>query len=455
MKLLQSRYLWIMTSFILFVGYWVGCTKNDQVIQPAATTSSSTLVSLKVSAAPTIDGIIDDMWDNAAKVNVLPQVPDPGNSLFAGYIGQTYNGTLRSMYDDQNIYFLLEIKDATQSTNVSPWYFNPAQNVSGKTGWQREPSSKTFDVDGVLTREGWGEDKIAMLWNIDNSTAKFASQTCYASCHVFTPYLDYSVTPAVAKSNSASGNHYTNGPNEKIDMWWGRLGYISKDPTLNFIDDNYQDFAGGPAVTNLTGGSANGRHVDGISVDTAKTYFWPYAPHYSSSPAQGEVTNTQNLKLDNTGEPVAVPLWVNPGFTSRDFILGTETTSGVAKKVVGVSSAGVLTLSDGTLITPGADFQRSASPTGATAKNSIPSIIASPLLGGRLDITCSAKYIGSGWVIEYKRALKTTDVLNQDIDFTKDKVGNQLHDQVFGIAVWDKSNYQHGIKPNLLLKFQQ
>ena len=412
------------------------------MLQQGTTTSNgTTLVSLKVTSAPTIDGVIDAMWDNATKLNVVPQVPDPGNGLFAGYIGETYTGTLRSMYDDQNIYFLLEVTDATQSTNVAPWYFDPAVNVSGKTGWQKEPSSKSFDVNGVLAREGFGEDKFAMLWNIDSSTAKFKAQTCYASCHVFTPYMDYSKNPAVYTAN-ASGNHYTNASNEKIDMWWGRLGYISKDASLNFLDDNYQDYAGGPAVSNLTGGNLNGRHVDGIYVDSAKTYAWPYAPHYTASPAQGEISNSQNLKINGTGASVAVPLWVNPGFTSRDFILIGETTSGVAKKVTAVDSTGALTLSDGTVITPGADYQRTGNAvTGATAKKSIPAYIAAPLIGGRADITCSAKYTGSGWVIEYQRKLKTADVLKQDIDFSN------LADQPFGIAYWNKSNYQHGIKP--------
>ena len=127
------------------------------------------------------------------------------------------------MYDASNIYILAEWKDADKSVFVSTWYFNPALNVAGKTGWAQEPGSKSFDANGVLIRDGFGEDKFAMLWNIDKSTPKFISQTCYASCHVFTPYTDYSVTSAVPKSNASSGNHYTNGANEKIDMWWGHL----------------------------------------------------------------------------------------------------------------------------------------------------------------------------------------------------------------------------------------
>jgi len=45
--------------------------------------------------------------------------------------------------------------------------------------------------------------------------------------------------------------------------------------------------------------------------------------------------------------------------------------------------------------------------------------------------------------------------LKQDIDFTKGKDGDQLVDQPFGVAIFNKSNYQHAIKPNLLLKFEK
>jgi hypothetical protein len=450
MSLFKTRYAWIITTFVLAIGYIVSCTKNDQVLNVAPTSPGTDLVAIKTSTPPTIDGVIDATWDNATKLSIVPTVPDPGNGLFTGYNGQQYPATLRSMYDANNIYFLLEVQDATQSTNVSPWYFDPALNVTGKTGWAKEPSSKAFDANGVITRDGWGEDKFAMLWNIDYSTPKFLTQTCYASCHVFTPYTDYSVTPAVAKSNSNSGNHYTNGASEKIDMWWGRLGFISKDASLNQLDDNYQDWAGGPGVTGLVGGSGNGRHVDGIVVSGAATTF-PFGPTYTTSPTQGEVNNSQSLKLDGTGAAVNVPIWVIPN-SNTNFILVSDTATAKAKKVTAVSSAGVLTLSDGSLIDPNTnkEFQRpDNSATGATAAKSIAGFIAVPLVGGRADITCSAVHTGTGWIIEYKRALKTSDNLKQDIDFSN------LQDQQFGLAIWNKSNNQHGIQPNLLLKFQK
>lgn len=442
--------LTVTLIFVMSIIVLTRCTKADQVLDVPAPLNGNELFSTKTTTAPTIDGTIDAGWANATKLQITPTVPDPGNGLFTGYIGQQYPATIRSMYDDQNIYFLLEWADATQNVNVSPWYFDPALNVTGKTGWAKEPSAKTFNGNGVLTREGWGEDKMAMLWNIDNSTPKFTSQSCYASCHVFTPYVDYSVTPNAIVSNSANGNHYTNGPDEKIDMWWGRLGFMSKDATLNQLDDNYQDYAGGQAVTNLVGGNANGRHVDGIAPDGTKSATWPFRPNYTVSPAQGEVSNSQNLKLDGTGASVAVPIWVIPG-SSTNFILVADTVSGTAKKVTGVSAAGVLTLSNGATIDPtvGTDYQRSSTAAGPTAPKAIASLIGVPLIGSRADITATAVYTGSGWVVEYKRALKTSDAAKQDVDFSS------LDDQYFGVAIWNKSNYQHGINPNLVLKFKK
>ncbi len=449
MKLLQSRYFWVITSFILLFGYWQSCTKDDQILDLPSSLTGKELISKLTTTAPTMDGVVDDIWKNAAKLDFAATVPDPGNNLFSGYINETYKGTLRSMYDNDYIYFLAEIVDAEKNVKSAPWYFNPTTSR-----WAQEPTARTYNSSGVLTREGWGEDKLAFLWNIDNSTAKFNSLTCYASCHVFTPYVDYSVSPAVPKSNASSGNHYTNGVNEKIDQWWlhPNRGFL-----FNNMDDNYQDWAGGPSVTNLVGGSGNGRHFDDLVVSGASST-WPFAPSYTSDATQGSFNNRQNLKLDDTGAVVTVPTWVVPNENNYDFIKGTDTLAGgKAVKITKVALNGVLTYNGGT-IDPnvGTDYQRIGDPvSGGIGSKSIPGAIVTPVLKGRADINCFSNYTGSGWVYEFKRLLKTSDKLKQDIDFTKDKVGDQLADQPFGVAVFNKSNYQHAIKPNLLLKFQK
>ena len=442
----------IVGLFLFFSIFLVYCTKTDQVVS-SSSSSTNVLNAYHTTTAPVIDGTIDAIWANATKLSFNPTVPDPGNGLFTGYNGEQYPATIRSMYDDSCIYFLAEWADAGKSVNVAPWYFNTANNVTGKTGWSAEPSSKSLDVNGNITRTGFGEDKFAMLFNIDNSCQKFITQTCYGSCHIFSPYIDYTNPAAPVEKANNSGNHYTNGQFEKIDMWWGKLGYITSDASNGFMDDNYQDYAGGQAVTNLTGGSANGRHVDGIYIDSATTYAWPKGPHYSASPNQGEVKNSQNLKLDGTGASVAVPMWIYKGVSNAGFVLTADTLNGKAVRVVGVTSAGVLNLADGTTIDPTAntDSQRPADAVYGIESKTLPSYFAQPLVGGRADIKCSAVYTGTGWAVEYKRRLKTSDGLKQDVDFTS----NNYQDQPFGFAIWNQSNNQHGINPNLVLHFSK
>ena len=441
MKSFKSKFFWVVATFVLALGYVVSCTKDNQVLDTPQINSSTDLVSIKTSTAPTLDGTVDGIWDNATKISFSSTVPDPGNGLFTGYSGQSYPVTLRSMYDDQYIYFLAEVSDNVKNIKAAPWYFDPVTSR-----WVKEPNAKTFNSSGVLTREGFGIDQLAMLWNIDNSTPKFISQTCYASCHLFTPYMDYSVTPPVMKAN-ASGNHYTNGASEKIDMWWA---HPSRGLMYGNMDDEYQDWAGGPGVTNLVGGSGNGRHFDDLVVSGASST-WPNAPTYTSDPTQGSVNNTQNLKLDGTGATVAVPMWVIPNVASDIIKFEDTLAGGAARKITAVSSAGVLTYSGGTIDpTVGTDYQRTGDPvTGPTAAKGFPSVIISPVKNGRADINLSAVYTGSGWIYEYKRLLKTTDALKQDIDFSS------LQDQPFGVAFFNGSNYQHGIKPNLMLKFKK
>jgi hypothetical protein len=433
----RKKYFWVITSIVLAVGYVVSCTKNDQVVAPAQPTGDGTeLLSYKTSVAPTIDGTVDPIWDKATKLNFTPQVPDPGNGLFAGYIGTTYPATLRSMYDGQYIYFLAEWNDASNYI-VQPWYFN------GTTlRWAQRANARQFDANGVLLKEGMGQDQLAMLWNIDNSTPKFVTQTCYASCHLFTPYRNFA---GVMVAN-ASGNHYTNGVNEKIDMWWCHL---NKDLITNQMDDQYQDWAGGPSVTDTVGGSGNGRHADDLVPPT------PWSSSYTNkntNPSNGAFNNSQTLKLDGTGASVSVPKWVIPDAVSQLYYLATDTLpGGKALKVTGVSSTGVLTYIGGTIDPNGkAEYADKDGTDPSVGTKCFPSFISAPLTGGRSDITATGIYTpGKGWVLEYKRLLKTPDVLKQDIDFSS------LQDQPFGVAIFNSSNYQHGIKPNLLLKFQQ
>ncbi|MEK7225673.1 MAG: ethylbenzene dehydrogenase-related protein, partial [Bacteroidota bacterium] len=225
------------------------------------------------------------------------------------------------------------------------------------------------------------------------------------SCHTGLPASD------------GSSRHFTNSPTEIIDLWHWKS--VRGGTNGGFQTDDQR-------MTNLY---PNGRGGD------------PGTAAYSN--------NSQNLVITGSSPAitVSVPKYVIPGRTNNYWVLGTEVTAGTAKLVTAVAANGVLTLSDATTIDPnvGTDYQRVGAGVGAKA---IASVVITSYTGSRGDISANATHTGSGWVLEFKRALKTTDAVN-DVDFSS------LADQYFGCSIFNNADIAHAIKPNLVLKFKK
>lgn len=397
MKLLKTKYAWIITTLVLSVGYVVSCTKDDQVIEiPQVINSSTDLVSMKVTIPPVIDGIAETIWNEAPKLSFEGVVPDPGGDLFRGNVGNVYQGTLRSLYDDNTIYILAEWNDPNQSILRQPWYFDATTKR-----WMTESGAPTFNANGTIARPAFGEDKIAFLWNINNSVSGWNNGTCYKSCHTGMSMVD------------GYARHRTNAVSEKIDMWHWKAARLN---AVNQVDDQVQ----------------NNIYPNGRSNDAATS--------------GGDKSNSQTLNQAGVGN-VSVPKYIIPGRTNYTWILQTEIDNNTAKLVTAIDANGVLTLSDATTIDPnvGTDYQRVGTGVGPKA---IPGIYVAPFVGSRGDITCKGIYTGTGWILEIKRALNTGDTVN-DVDFSP------LKDQYFGVGIMDNTSAAHAIKPNLILKFKK
>ncbi len=405
MKLLQKKYFWVTATIVLAIGYFVSCTKDNQVLDtPQVINSSTDLISVKVTTPPTIDGVVDGFWDNSPKLQFSTAVPEVTGDVFRGYTGNIIpTVTLRSAYDATNIYFLIEWVDPTKSLQRQLWYFNPTTQK-----WAQEKGAPDFDpVTGALLRKAFYEDKMAMLWNINNSVTGWSSATCYKSCHTGLPALD------------GSSRHYTNFATEKIDMWhWKSVrGGVNAGNQLN---DQFQDNT-----------YPNGRKSDpGIDV-------------YQN--------NTQTLTITGSSPAVnvSVPKYIIPGRNDNNWIMNSEVAAGTAKLVTAVATNGVLTLSDASTIDPnvGTDYQRVGAGLGAKAIAGV-TLNDVGYTGSAGDITCKAVYTGTGWIVEFKRVLTTSDAV-YDVDFTS------LNDQYFGFAIFENAQIAHSIKPNLVLKFKK
>jgi hypothetical protein len=426
------------------------CTKNDQVVG-LPTTSSNQLVAYRTSTTPLIDGVVDPIWNNATKLQIAPAVPNPGNATFAGYIGNSYNVTLRAMYTADSIYFLAEWNDPSQSLVNTPVAYNPATRQ-----WVRQSNNYTYDNNGNITTVPFNEDKFGFQWNINNSVAAFGTQSCYATCHLnpSTDSLNNHVNPPVLVTvpARAGGNHFTNGPQEKADLWHIHL---MQDQAYGYADDDYIDYAGGQL-------NANGRHSDGATITSVTNGIPTY------SPVPGSVTNTQSLTVKGGTAKVTVPAWVVKGQTHGYYLLTSSTTAGApvtaltdvkaadgtaALLVTAVDSNGILTLSDNSTIDPttGTDYNVVVDAKGViqgVGPKAIPGLVMQKYQAGRSDIRFKAIYSAKGWTLELTRALKTPDVATlQDVDFS------QLTDVNFGIGVFDQANTAHAVEPGLTLHF--
>lgn len=405
MKHLNSKYLWVIATIVLAVGYVVSCTKDDQVLDtPKPINSSTDLVSVKTTTPPTLDGTIDAMWANSSILEFSTAVPEVTGDVFRGYTGNIIPSVkLRSAYDDNNIYFLVEWADPTQSLKRNPWYFDPATKR-----WAQE--SGTYGFSSSPYRPPFYEDKLAFLWNINNSVNGWNSGTCYKSCHTGLPTAD------------GSSRHYTNFPTEKIDMW------------------HWKSVRGGVnAGTQIHDQVQNNSYPNGRTSD-------PGVDVYQN--------NKQTLVITGSSPSISVdvPKYIIPGRTDYGWIMNAEVTAGTAKLITAVDANGVLTLSDATTIEPnaGTDYQRIGSyASGGIGPKAIPGLTLNDSYTGSMgDIPCKAVYTGTGWVMEFKRVLKTTDTVN-DIDFSS------LADQYFGFAIFENAQIAHSIKANLVLKFKK
>jgi hypothetical protein len=380
-----------------------GCTNEDQIIEPTVVVNNeSDLVSIKVNTAPIIDGGVDALWNNCPTLEFSTAVPEVTGDVFRGYTGNIIPSVkLRSTYDAENIYFLAEWDDPTESLQRGVWYFNPTTKR-----WAQEKGTPDFDkaTNGNVTkRNAFYEDKAAMLWNINKSVKDWNTATCYKSCHTGLPAAD------------GSSRHFTNYPTERIDMWhWKAVrGGVN---AANQVNDQFQD----------------NTYPNGRKNDVGGT----------------EVYADNRITLNNGEASVTVPKYVIPGRANNNWILNSEIANNTAKEVKAVNTDGVLTFTDDTTLDPnvGTDYQRAGA-------NTAPKYIAGVTIndngytGPTGDISCKAVWANSKWTLEFKRKLAAPDAY--DVDFSS------LEDQYFGFAIFENAQIAHSIKPNLKLRFKK
>ena len=447
MKKLKGKNILVVLMLGLTFGLY-NCTRHDQVLN-LAPSNGTTLTSVKTTTPPTFaaagaywGGADANQWKSAPVLNVTATVPDVegNNSSFVGYIGNSTPVTIQSMYDATNIYFLVTWKSAQSNLESSPWYFNPTKKL-----WAQGGAGITYDVNGEVTLQSFVSDQFTFLWNINGSSADFKTQGCFGACHQGVQTMVVDTNTGLVSTQTGNTMH-TNGPNEKLDCWRARMYQVVNAAQCL---DYYIDYDGG-----VMGGG--GIHADQTVSNGG------YPPTYSSNVSTngtGGVTNKQTLTVTGTSKHVSVPIWVKTSDSYTNAALLLSDTLGAAVKVVAVDSNGVLTLSNGSTIDPMANttYQKVGTGIGNGDQTTwIPGKVIAPYTGGQGDVAANGYWTGSSWQLMLKRALKTSDVLEQDVDFSP------LTDQQFGIGVMfqaagsiNPADNQHAIMSGLNMTFKK
>ncbi len=439
----------IAAMLLAFTFGLYNCTRRDLGLN-VAPANGTVLTAVKTATPPVFvtggavwGGANTALWKNAPVLTVTATVPgvEGTNNAFNGFIGNSTTISLQSMYDANNIYFLMSWKVAQPHMESAPWFFDPAAKL-----WVRGDAAPVYDVNGALAQRSFVDDGFMMLFNINNSCADFTSQSCFGACHTGVPTVVVDTATGLIRSTTTNVMR-TNAQNEKLDCWIGRFNAV---PQTNQLLDYYVDWNGG----DKTG--------DGFEPDQSVSD-GGNPPTYSSNEATngtGGIDNVQTLTITGTSETEDVPLYVKPsGSTYTNAALTPADTNGAALLVIAVDVNGVLTLQGGTKLDPnnGTTYQAVGTGIGNNDPTTwIPGQLVAPFTGGEGDVTANLVWTGSGWQMMLKRALKTSDVLGQDVDFSS------LSKVQFGVAAMfaapgsvNPADNEHAIASGLSLIFQK
>lgn len=167
------------------------------------------VTAVMAAAAPKVDGDASDAIWKTVPVTKLKVVKG------ANFNKGATDATLQVAYDKENLYMLLTYSDATLSERRNPYQ----KQKDGSWIKLKDPEDKGGDNDVYY------EDKVGVIWNINNSILGFEKFGCAIACHGGEPGKPY-------------GNKYTEEAGELGDMWhmkWVRTGNLGQ------VDDQYLD----------------------------------------------------------------------------------------------------------------------------------------------------------------------------------------------------------------------
>ncbi|WP_299013202.1 ethylbenzene dehydrogenase-related protein [uncultured Photobacterium sp.] len=197
------------------------------------------LISFRTQQAIELDGVAEDAWIKAAPLRlVLDKTPYKPNQ-YDGIFKTNYS--IRSLYDDDYVYFFVQWEDPTKSVERFPW-----EKQQDNT-WKR-----LMNKDQTGHENTYYEDKTSIFWNI--KAEGFGIQGCDIACHM----VDAEGKVADIE-NQYPGRKFTRIAEETIDMWhWKAV----RTGLTDQFDDQYVDSNIDP-IANKNWGRKNDQQTGG------------------------------------------------------------------------------------------------------------------------------------------------------------------------------------------------
>lgn len=152
------------------------------------------LKAMKIDKGPVIDGKPDKIWNKVRPIQI---------KLTEGKQGEV-TASVKALYSETDLYLLIRWKDSTESLN------------------------RLYEFDGTQWKEREGdEDRLGILWNMNDSIKDFEKKGCFVLCHEEGKYMQ------------------TNAPNERGDIWhWqaqrsNPVGYADDQILTNKMHKHY------------------------------------------------------------------------------------------------------------------------------------------------------------------------------------------------------------------------
>ena len=269
----RSNILWkCITAVAVLVVLLSACASKTVQAPAVAVAQPDALTAVKTNLPPVLDGSGDDLVWQVAPARVL-DVTTTGIPPF--------KITLKSAYDDENVYFLVSYPDKNMDVIRAAWVFNP-----DKKAWERMD-------DSLGDEDEWG-----FYWNVN--VPNYQVKGCQDLCHDQDPNDQRMYTPKGSWVDIWQFNGVRSAP-----MNWMRDLRLTDDPNASesggFVEDE-------GSLTN-PGYVDNVQTLNGVDVPL---YWKPY------SGAGGTITGSQI------------------------FLLQSEIDSGDARKIVSVDANGTM-----------------------------------------------------------------------------------------------------------------